>query len=105
MAPPCRRLTRKCSIVAAIVILIGCAFHAQATEEDAERQWQEMNATVMQAYQTGRYAQGIPLAAMSAHEGRPATSIARWTARRGTFWLFSWPPTRVGPPSPQYLLL
>jgi ATP/maltotriose-dependent transcriptional regulator MalT len=49
-------------VAAALVTLIGYAFHAQATEADAEHQWQALNAQVMTAYQAGKYSEGTPLA-------------------------------------------
>src|ERR1700730_9929649 len=62
MALRYKRLLRGSRVVAALVTLTGWAFYTQAPAADAKHQWQTLNSEVRKAFQTGNYAEGVPLA-------------------------------------------
>ena len=60
------------ALLAAMVVLIAGPVAAQAPTSEAQQQWQQLNAQVMEAYQAGDYAKGVASAEQALQLARQA---------------------------------
>jgi tetratricopeptide (TPR) repeat protein len=74
MATPEGKFSRPCrmALLAAVVVLIAGAVAAQTPINDAQQQWQQLNAQGMEAYEAGDYAKGVASAEQALQLARQA---------------------------------